>query len=135
MAQKFVIVKTSKKEYSVTETIEVSFFNNTLDSVFSHIGSYTPVYAIRYLERKDCENNWKQYFAQCQHPNCVIDIDFPVLVKPKQKISFKWEPIIFINGSINHKKIKTGLYRIQFQYLNAEKTKWQTTYSNEFIIK
>lgn len=68
--QNGVIVKTNKKEYSVSKTIEVSFFNKTLDSVFSHIGSYTPVYAIKYVEMKDCNNNWKQYFAQCQYTNC-----------------------------------------------------------------
>jgi hypothetical protein len=135
LSQKSVIVKTNKNEYSISETIEVSFFNNTLDSVFSHIGSYTPLYAIRYLERKNCENDWKQYFVQCQYPNCVIDIDFPVIIKPKQTISFKWEPIIFINGSIKHEKIKTGRYRIQLHYLNSEKIIWQTTYSNEFTIK
>lgn len=132
---KGVIVKTNKKEYSVSEIIEVSFFNNTIDSVFSHIGSYTPVYAINYVERKDRKSNWKQFFAQCQYPTCLVDIDIPVIVKPKQTISFKWEPIIFINGSAKYRKLKKGLYRIQLLYQIPEKTKWKTTYSNEFIIK
>ena len=130
-----IIVKTDKITYNKSKAIKIIFNNNLNDSVYSHIGSHTPIFAIKQVEKKVTKNNWVQYFAYCQFPNCILDTDIPVIIRPKQTIIMEWLPILYSNGDKNGKIAEEGTYKILILYLNSDKSEWQEIYSNEFIIK
>ena len=104
------------------------------DVIYSHIESGTPIFAIKYVERKICINNWEKLFAQCQYPNCIFDIDAPQMVNPGQTKALEWYPLLYIDGNSESIVADTGLYRIQILYLDSKMETWKTVNSNSFII-
>jgi len=122
-----VMVASEKTE---SKFIAVTIKNNSTESVFAHIG----VEGVKNIERKTDQGGWEELFAMCQVPNCVYDIGPPQEIKTGESKSFEWQPLIFINGANKSVQAEPGQYRLVFLYEDAQKTDWQTTYSNEFTI-
>lgn len=135
-----IIVTTDKNEYKHGEVIKITLKNELSESVFSHIGSQTPVFSIDRIERKKSGEDWDKLFAQCQYPHCVYDIDGPSEIKPNQYVSFEWNPLIYIDGTNNNIQTKPGTYRLLVTYqirkdYLSKNWEWLKVYSNEFVIK
>jgi len=129
-----VIVLTNKSEYSKSETITIVITNNLSEDIFSAIGSGTPVYAIKYVQRKICNDKWENLFAQCQYPNCIIDCDGPQVIKPGQSQSMEWNPLLFIDGTPKSIQANPGQYRLLILYTDSDRKEWKSIYSNRFVI-
>ena len=137
--QEGVAVNTDKQEYKQGEAIKITVNNDLSESIFSHAGSYTPVFSIKYVEMKT-QQGWKQLFAQCQYPHCIYEIDALVEIKAGQSVTFEWMPLIYINGTQKHIRAEPGEYRLVVYYQIrkssvSEDWKLLTAYSNEFVIK
>ncbi|MFA5973837.1 MAG: hypothetical protein WC780_15915 [Lentimicrobiaceae bacterium] len=129
-----VIAQTNKLEYAQSETITITVTNYLKEDIYSAIGSGTPVYAIKYVQRKICGNKWEDNFAQCKYPNCKIDIDAPQAVKPGESKSMEWNPLLFVDGTSKSVQAGSGKYRLVILYTSADRKEWKTIYSNSFVI-
>lgn len=129
-----LVVKTDKTEYSQSELINISITNHLNADIFSHIGSGTPIFAIRFVEREIKNGSWEKFYAQCQHPDCMADSDAPQLIKPCQSVSMAWNPLLFIEGSLTSMIADAGTYRILILYMDSEMKNWTPVYSNNFKI-
>lgn len=131
---KGVSIATDKIEYKQRETITITVRNDLEESIFSHIGSGTPVFAIKHIQRKTAEGSWENLYAQCQPPHCFFDIDTPVEINPGESASFKWKPLIYVNGTRETATLNSGEYRLVVLFEDSEKTEWTLIYTNEFRI-
>lgn len=132
---KEVTITTDKTEYEQGGTIEITLKNNLKESIFSHIGSGTPVFCIEYIERKTPAGVWEKLFAQCQYPHCMYEIDASAEIRSGQSVALEWEPLIFVNGTSETIQAGPGQYRLSILYEDYQKTEWRSIYSNEFTIK
>ena len=130
--QKYILVQTDKTEYYEGEIIVITLYNNSKESIFSHIGSGTPVFCIKNVEKKQKKGIWKKYFAQSQSNEVHRDIDGPNEIKPGQSVSLEWKPLIFSGNSLESIIPSIGRYRLSILYEDYKKTKWMSIYSNEF---
>jgi len=135
-----VTITTDKTEYKQGESVKITLKNDLKKSIFSHIGSGTPVFCIEYVERKTPAGNWEELFAQCQYPHCIYDIDAPGEIKPGQSKTLEWKPLIYIDGTLKRIQAGSGIYRLISLYQirggpSSENWEWKTTKSNEFTIK
>jgi len=130
-----VTVNVDKLVYGSGDDIAISIKNDSKESIFSHIKSGTPVFAIKGIQRKTAVGKWEEFFAQCQAPHCIYDIDAPAEIKPGESSSFKWKPLIFVNGTQETAALKSGEYRLVILFENLQKTEWIEIYTNEFKIK
>jgi hypothetical protein len=128
-------IQTDKQEYYQSDTITISISNRSDQEISSHIGSHTPDFAIKYVERKTDDGSWEQFYAHCQYPHCIFDTDAPQEIKPDQQKSMEWKPVIHINGTAETAPLVSGVYRLSILYLDQEFNKWKTEYSNHFTIK
>ncbi len=131
---KNVRVLTDKTEYLQSEPIIIALENCLVDSIYSHIGSLTPVFAIQFIEIKADEDNWLKLYAQCQYPDCIYDIDSPTALPPGETDSFKWDPLIYVDGGPFPSQPGSGLYRISVLYLDKTDNDWKSAFSNTFLI-
>lgn len=139
-SNKGVIVTTDKTEYEQGEIIKITIKNNLNESIYSHIGSSTPVFSIDHIEKKKPDGTWEKLFVQCRYPHCIEKVAAPKEIKPGQSEVFKWKPLIYINGTSKITQLKTGTYRIVILYQIRKGSipkdwKWNTVCSNEFMIK
>ncbi len=132
--EKRVKIITDKIEYNQSEVIIITIKNNLKDSIYSHIGSLTPLFAIQFIERKTKNKCWEKLYAYCQYPHCIYDIDVPQVINPGQSESMKWDPLIFINGTSKTEQLDPGQYRVLILYLDSAMKNWKSEYSNLFII-
>lgn len=130
-----VTTNVDKMDYDYGEKIKVTINNDSKESIFSHIGSGTPVFAIKYIQRKTVEREWESFFAQGQPPNVFYDIDAPTEIKPGESASFEWKPLIFINGTSETEPLNSGEYRLVILYEDSQKAEWRSIYTNEFRIR
>jgi hypothetical protein len=135
-----IIVTTDKFEYKQGEVIKITLRNELSESIFSHIGSQTPVFFIDRIERKKSGEDWDKLFAQCQYPHCVDDIDGPAEIKSSQSVSFVWDPLIYPDGANKNIQAMAGTYRLLITYqirknYLSKNWEWLKVYSNEFVIK
>lgn len=130
-----IYIQTDKQDYDQSDIITISISNHSDQKVSSHIGSHTPVFAIKYVERKINDDNWEQFYAHCQYPHCIVDTDAPQEIKPDQQKSMEWKPVIHINGTAETARLVSGVYRLSILYLDHESNKWKSEYSNHFTIK
>jgi len=79
-----VIVTTDKTEYEQGEIIKITIRNNLNETIYSHIGSSTPIFSINHVEKKRSDGTWKKLFAQCQYPHCIHKVAAPKEIKPGQ---------------------------------------------------
>lgn len=128
-----IIVRTDKTEYDPGEDIRITITNNLKKTIYSHIGSNTPEFSIKHVERKT-NGAWEKLSAWCQYPHCIYDIDPPMEINPGQSESFAWDQIIFINGTDESVQAGEGVYRLSILY-KVEGSGWVAVYSNEFRIK
>jgi len=129
-----VNVNTDEAEYKRGESIKIILTNNLGQSIFSHIRSGTPVFCIKYIEKKTTTGEWERLYAQCQFPHCTADIDAPGEIKPGEKETIDWKPLVFVNGTSGTVIAGFGLYRLLISYEDCQKTKWESVYTNEFTI-
>ena len=123
-----------KMLYSSGENIIITVNNNSEESIFSHIGSGTPVYAIKHIQKRTADGSWQNLYAQCQPPHCFSDTDAPAEINPGESASFKWDPLRFLNGTRDAAPLESGQYRVTILYEDSQKTQWKTTNTNEFRI-
>jgi hypothetical protein len=129
-----VTVVTDKLEYKRGETINITLINNFEESIFSHIGSGTPVFCIKHIEIRTPTGQQERLFAQCQYPHCTSDIDAPGEIKSGESETFVWEPLVFVEGTSETVLPRPGLYRLLISYEDNKKTKWETVSTNQFTI-
>ena len=132
---KGVVIKTGKNHYESRESIDITLTNNLKESIYSHIGSDTPVFTIEHIERKNTDSVWDTLFAQCRYPECVHDSDAPLEVKPGYSVTFEWNPMIYIDGSPEYVTAEPGRYRLLILYMNADRNEWKSEYSTTFLIE
>jgi len=130
-----VTVKTEKKNYTQNEIVQLTLNNNSQETIYSHFGSQTPIFAIKYIHKKNIFGLWSILYAQCQYPNCIYDIDVPIELKPDKFVVFNWTPLIFINGTQQTIPLVPGRYRLSILYQDYEKKAWKLICTNEFTIK
>ena len=135
-----VIVTTDKTEYEQGEIIKITIRNNLNESIYSHIGSSTPIYSIDHIEKERSNGTWEKLFAQCRCPHCIEKIGAPKEIKPGQSKVFRWKPLIYLNGTSKAVQPEIGTYRIAILYQirkgsTPENWKWHAVYSNKFTIK
>ena len=128
-----VTVTTDKKEYGQNESVRITITNNLKESIYSHIGTTTPKFSIKNVERKK-DGEWEKLFAYCQYPNCRYDMDPPKEIKTGQSESFVWNPIIHIDGGKDGVQAGQGEYRLSILYRPESEGDWKSAYSNEFRI-
>ena len=129
-----VTIATDKQEYGKGENIKITIRNASQESIFSHIGSRTPVFAIEYVWRKGTEGVWEKLYAQCKPPHCYNDTDVPVKIQPGESKIMEWEPRVYVNGTTESYITGAGEYRISILYEDEQKSKWQRVDTNEFKI-
>ena len=127
-----VIVTVDKDTLEIN--LHVDILNNLSDPIYCHIGSQTPVFSIKHIERKRLENHWDTLYAYCQYPYCEHDIDQPQVIQPQQQMSFTWIPAYFIDGRNKSQLLVPGEYRLLILYMTSDKEKWLTIYSDVFFI-
>lgn len=114
-----VTITTDKAEYEQGETVKITLKNNLKESIFSHIGSGTPIFCIEYVERKTARGNWEKLLAQGQYPYVLSSKprDVPKEIKPGQSAIFEWwKPSIFINETSKSIQAGPGIYRLVILY-------------------
>ncbi len=131
-------VTTEKKEYNPGETINVTLKNDLSESIYSHIGSKTPVYSIEYIERKT-QQGWKTLFVQCQPPRCIQDIDAPAETLPGQSRTFEWGGL-YVNETGDYARLGKDKYHLVINYQvrrenTSEDSRWLRIYSSDFMIR
>jgi hypothetical protein len=130
-----VIVTTDIQQYYPGEVIKITITNNLDKSIFAHSSSLS----IQYIQRKKTDGSWENLFAHCQFPHCIDRIGPPQEIKPHGSVIFKWEPLIYIEGTSETIEASPGIYRLEIGYQIREDSKpenweWRTAYSNEFEI-
>ena len=130
-----VTVSTDKLEYQQMSTVGIVLTNNSGESIFSHVRSLTPLFCIKYIEKKTTEDQWEKLHAQCQFPNCTFEIDAPAEIKDGESVPQEWKPLVFIDGSTKTALLDPGVYRLVILYEDYQRKKWQTVYTNTFVIK
>ena len=133
-------VTTDKKAYASGDVVVIVLKNNSAGDIFSHLGSQTPVFAIDGVERKGAGERWDRLFAWCQYPHCVYDMDGPAELKAGESVSWGWDPWIYIDGTAQKVRARTGTYRLLILYRAgadhpAEPGQWLRAVSNEFILE
>lgn len=130
---KGVTVTTDKKEYNQGENIKITMKNNLKETIFSHAGSGTPVFAIDHIERRISNRNWETLSAR--RKGVMYDIDAPREIKLGQSATFEWKPWLYKESSDELIQAGPGRYRLLLLYEDYLKTEWKSVYSNEFTIK
>ncbi len=134
------VVSTDKESYGSAETVAIRLTNPSFRSIFSHLGSQTPVFAIEGVEMKNAQGGWDTLSAWCRPPYCVYDMDAPAELKPQESVSWVWDPWIYVGGTHDRVRPAPGTYRLRISYRApaippAEQGAWLTVASNEFMIK
>ncbi|MBU1232819.1 MAG: hypothetical protein KKD01_10805 [Proteobacteria bacterium] len=129
-----VTAATDKLEYHSGEVIRIVFTNNSHESVFSHIRSLTPVFCIKYIEKKNTDEHWQRLYAQCRFPDCNYEIDAPGEIKPGESETLEWKPLVFTDGTTTAVLPDPGVYRLAISYEDYRKSKWQSVASNTFTL-
>jgi hypothetical protein len=130
-----VVVKTDKSTYTQSEAIEITLSNNLKESIWSHIGSETPVFAIKHFEIKGNGTAWDTLYARCIYPECIYDSDAPAEITAGSSRAFVWLPRVYINGSPEYVTPEPGRYRLLIIYMNAAMNEWNSEYSPIFQIE
>jgi hypothetical protein len=134
------IVSTNKDSYGLAETVTIRLTNPLFRSIFSHLGSQTPVFAIEGIERKNAQGGWETLSAWCRPPFCSYDMDVPAELKPQESVSWTWDPWIYIGGTHDRIRPAAGTYRLRISYRApatppADHGPWMSVVSNEFTFR
>jgi hypothetical protein len=134
------VVSTDKNGYGSTEIVTIRLTNASFRSIFSHLGSQTPVFAVEGVEMKNAEGGWDTLSAWCRPPFCVYDMDAPAELKPQESVSWAWDPWIYIGGTHERARPAAGTYRLRISYRApaddpAQQGSWLNVVSNEFTIR
>ncbi|MFB3918844.1 MAG: hypothetical protein ACE14U_02115 [Candidatus Velamenicoccus archaeovorus] len=133
-------VTTDKKEYRPREIVTIRLTNGSPESIFSHLGSQTPVFAIEGVEMKNVQGGWDSLSAWCRPPFCVYDMDAPAELRPQESVSWAWDPWIYTGGTHERVRPAAGTYRLRISY-RAPATPpinqgpWLSVVSNEFTVR
>ena len=130
-----VSVSTDKPEYEQGEAVKINISNKLRESIFSHIRSMTPVFCIKHIEKRTTKGQWEKLYAQCQFPNCIYEIDPPGEIKPGENETLEWKPLVFVDGTAKTALPVPGVYRLAIAYMEHQKKKWQSVYTNTFAIR
>jgi hypothetical protein len=65
------VVSTDKESYGSAETVAIRLTNPSFRSIFSHLGSQTPVFAIEGVEMKNAQGGFGIPFGLVPPPYCV----------------------------------------------------------------
>jgi len=130
-----LVVKTSMTYYTKGDSIEITLINRLKQSIWSHAGSETPIFAIQHVEIMNLSHTWDTLYIRCQYPECEEESDAPQEILPGASVIFSWNPQIYPDGSQEHHTAEAGRYRLVIMYMFADKKEWKQTYSNEFVIK
>jgi hypothetical protein len=123
-----VIITTDRRQSYPGEVIKITIKNNLDKSIFAHPDSFS----IEYIQRKKTDGSWENLFANCQFPHCIYRIGPPQEIKPHGSVTFKWEPLIYIEGTSETIVALPDIYRLEISY--QKNWEWRTAYSNEFEI-
>ena len=129
-----VTAATDKLAYRQGETIQITFTNNSAESIFSHIRSGTPVFCIEHIEFTAPGEQPEKLFSHCQYPHCTYDIDAPGEIKSGESEVFGWKPLVFIGGTSETALPEPGTYRLAIAYEGSAKLKWESVYTNQFTL-
>jgi hypothetical protein len=134
------VVSTDKNDYGAAEIVTIRLTNVLFRSIFSHLGSQTPVFAIDGVEMKNAAGGWDTLSAWCRPPFCVYDMDAPAELKPQESVSWAWDPWIYVGGTHERTRPAAGTYRLRISYRGqagdpAGQGQWFNVVSNEFKIR
>ena len=133
-----VTVTTDKREYRQGEAIKITITNDLGESIFSNIGSGTPIFCIEYIERKITKGNWEKLLVQGQYPYVLSDKprDVPKEIKPGQSQTFVWLPFIFFKAATEPVQVSPGQYRFSISYYeDKDGEQKKSIYTKEFRIR
>jgi len=130
-------VITDKMVYKVGDAVVVTVNNPMDESILTNVGTLTPIFAIEYVERLMPDRTWRRLHAYCDYPHCTYTIETPVTLKPGGIRTFKWRPLIYLDGTAETFLAGPGLYRLIIRYqiretLSDTKYEWRASRSNEF---
>ncbi len=128
-------ITTDKEFYSVNDSIKVTVFNNIDESIYSHACSLTPTFCINHIGSFD----GLKYYAYCDYPDCVYDIDVPCEIKPGESVQFPWQPRYYDTVKKQMLDLNPGDYCLVISYQikdTRDSSKWQWLFqnSNKFTI-
>ena len=133
-------VRTDKLEYRPGEIVSVTVKNLLNDTVISHAGSSTPVFSIHRVERLEPDGSWKKLYAQCEYPHCTYKVDSPVVILTGKADVYKWNLLVYLNGTRESFPAGPGTYRLIVRYQvgkdpsMVERNEWLGARSNDFKV-
>jgi hypothetical protein len=131
-------VKTDKLQYGAGEPIVLTVKNLLSQDILTHLNSITPIVAIERVQRRNPEGKWERRFPRCQYPHCRYTEDGPKVLLPGKSLSFKWNPVFYVNGTSEQVRPTSGEYRVIVRYQltrGSSASSWQRAASNEFTLR
>lgn len=133
-SQEFITVKTDKENYLPNEQIQVQLVNDSRDTIYSHFGSYTPIFSIKTIKVLQSDHSWQDLSANCLINNCMVDIDVPVAIAPGISPQLTWTPKYYTTDQDQPIPLTPGTYYLIIEYQPRERDEWKNTTSNVFNI-
>jgi hypothetical protein len=124
-----------KSEYRPGENITLILKNTAQESVFSHMGSGTPVFSIAHIEERSGNSTWKRKNVYIQRPDVEYDSDAPAELKPGQTVKLEWRPLVYFKGRSEAAWIDPGYYRIAVSYQDKHREEWKHVFTKGFTVR